>query len=345
MAWRWPDMGSAADEIMFRGVVGQTEDELSQDRHTVTVTCHDVLAQLARRYLIGASPVTYTNTSQDQIVTNLVAAAQPGGAYANTSYLPVFVFGLTPTKQARAFPDPTLLRTRTYMGGQSVGGAIDDLARVSGGFDYSVQTQADGRDFLDIWYPNQGIARVDPQLVYGDTVSALTRSVNSADYGNYWRVTGNNGQSDPMQPQYIGEATTVDATDATSGIGLWQLTDDASDVTIVQTLIDKAQGDALVSGQLVPAYTLTLRPGFYKRGGRYSDLPATGPSFEIGDTVSLVVQSGRLNVNTTVRVLGITYDIGDDGEENVSCDVGRPTRDLADLLITQQRSIQALNRR
>ena len=44
----------------------------------------------------------------------------------------------------------------------------------------------------------------------------------------------------------------------------------------------------------------------------------------MGDVVPLIVQSGRLNVNTNVRVVGITYAIGDDGQEDVTLTVGRP---------------------
>ena len=45
----------------------------------------------------------------------------------------------------------------------------------------------------------------------------------------------------------------------------------------------------------------------------------------MGDIVPLVIQTGRLNVNTTIRVLGIAYDIGDDGQEDVDLD-RRPSR-------------------
>ena len=94
-----------------------------------------------------------------------------------------------------------------------------------------------------------------------------------------------------------------------------------------------------MNGQLVPAYTLTLRPGtFTAINNAFGD-------FRMGDTLPLVIQSGRLNVSTNVRILGITFDIGDDGDENVELTVGRPTRNLADLLWEQQQAIQALNRR
>ena len=40
VAWRYPESGGPGS-VFFRGAVAQTEDEVSADRHTVTVTCHD----------------------------------------------------------------------------------------------------------------------------------------------------------------------------------------------------------------------------------------------------------------------------------------------------------------
>jgi hypothetical protein len=65
----------------------------------------------------------------------------------------------------------------------------------------------------------------------------------------------------------------------------------------------------------------------------------------MGDVVPLVVRSGRLNVNTNVRVLGITYTIGDDGQEDVALTVGQPGRSLVQLLQQSQHDVNALARR
>ena len=65
----------------------------------------------------------------------------------------------------------------------------------------------------------------------------------------------------------------------------------------------------------------------------------------MGDTVPLIIQSGRINVNSNVRVLGITFDVGDDGEEDISLTVGRPDITFSDLLIGPVRDVNALSRR
>jgi hypothetical protein len=232
------------------------------------------------------------------------------------------------------------LRDRNYTGNTEIGQSIDELARVINGFDYDVWPRSDlnGMDWLRVFYPAQGITRTNTALVYGSTVSSVTRTVNSADYANYWRILGNNGSSDPNAAQLYGEAWNADATGVAGPypVGLWQSVDNAADVTIQQTLTDKANGNLAVSGLLVPGYTLGLRPGFYAYG-----------LFNMGDTVPLIIQSGRLNVNTAVRVLGISYAVGDDGDENVSVTVGRPPVLPADLfgVAAAQQDINALVRR
>jgi hypothetical protein len=65
----------------------------------------------------------------------------------------------------------------------------------------------------------------------------------------------------------------------------------------------------------------------------------------MGDTVTLRVQSGRLNVNTQVRVVGITYDISDDGAEDIQLVVGQPAVSFLKTLTPLRRDINALARR
>ena len=69
VATRW-DEASGADVIVFRGIVAQTEDQLSEQAHTVTVTAHSYLKMLERRLLTG--PWDSRQVDQDDIVRDLV---------------------------------------------------------------------------------------------------------------------------------------------------------------------------------------------------------------------------------------------------------------------------------
>jgi hypothetical protein len=187
-------------------------------------------------------------------------------------------------------------------------------------------------DQLRLFFPQQGVVRTSPVLAYGSTVSRVQRQVTSADYSNYWRELGNNGTSDPTAAQLVAEATNYDANGAV--VGLWATPENAADVTLYATLNARAQGNLNRFGVLIPTYTLTLRPGFYYAG-----------ALNMGDTLPLVIMHGRLQVQSSVRVLGITYDIGDDGQEDVTLVVGRADTTLVDVLGGVAADVDALARR
>ena len=171
-------------------------------------------------------------------------------------------------------------------------------------------------------------------------VATVTRTVSSANYSNFWRVLGTQ-PSDQAAPQFYSERWNVDA--AGDVVGLWMGTDNASDVTIPSTLDEAAAGDLDRDGVLIPSYTLGLTPDTFALA---APLPLADPAhFTMGDTVPLVIQSGRLDVDTTVRVLGITYDINDDGDEAVSVVVGRPVTTQPSSRRATAADVDALARR
>src|SRR5215471_7614280 len=139
------------------------------------------------------------------------------------------------------------------------------------------------------------------------TVAKVQRQMSSADYSNYWRTIGNSAGS---STQLSGEAWTADATASAPGsVGLYMTGDQVSDVKDTTWLQHQTQGKLNIYGTVQPTYTLTLVPQKWPdiAGGFYN----VGP-FNIGDTLPLIIQSGRLNVNTSVRIMGINYMVGDD---------------------------------
>jgi len=339
MAWRW-DPEDGTEHLMFRGVVSATEDTISEQAHTVNVTATDYFGMLLRRYLNPAADLVYTQTDQDTIVADLRTRGTTGQApaagtpsFAPGSFLPLDVVRVNSDGSARAALSGQL-RDRTYTGGSVIGSLISDLSAVINGFDFDIQPAADvaGIDHLRVWFPSRGVSRTDLALVYGSTVSALTRSVASSEYSNYIRVLGDNGGT---PPQMIAEAWNADANDVGRiPVGLWAAADSQSDVKVAATLKQKADGDLALQGVLVPSYSLTLRPGWYRPG-----FPA------IGDTVPLVVKSGRLDVSATVRVIGLNYSISDDATEDVEVAVARPALTLTALFTKTRRDVDALARR
>jgi hypothetical protein len=320
MAWR--SEAGADPVLMFRGVVAQSQDTISEQSYTINFTCHDYLALVNRRFLTAAAPLVFTGWDQDDLVANLMGYAS-GGCTASDG-TPLAPGSVLPLDTVRAHPDGTLRaqpsgipRDRTYPGQTSIGQAITDLGACIGAspgttaYDVDVAPAADrdGTDHLRVFYPAQGTARPDLVLAYGSSVSNVSRSVNSTDYANYRRVIGSTPSTEGA-PQMYAERWNSAAYDATQGVGLWMSGDNASDVSIQSTLQEKADGELAASGVLVPSYTLGIRPGWWRPGA-----PA------MGDTVPLVIRKGRLDESTTVRVLGTNYVIGDDGTEDVEVTV------------------------
>jgi hypothetical protein len=347
---RW-DEQSGQDVCIFRGIVDHTEDQLSADVHVVNVTCHDYLSMLQRGRIL-TSLLTYTQIDQDNIVSDFVqksvAVVSSGGAYSTggnnpvdfrpACYLPMHFAMVASDGSARQALSGRL-RDRSYPASTQIGQALDDLAKVIGGFDYDLlPAQAnETEDTLRVFYPSQGIVRSGVVLMYGSTVSEVTRTVSSEQYANYERVLGNNNSTDSAAPQLFAEAWNDAAVDVAVDpkVGLFMFGDNASDVNQATTLYEKAQGDiAHTTGVLVPSYTLTLEPTFYKWGRP-----------NMGDICPLIILSGRLNVNTTVRVVGIEYDIGDDDYEDVKLTVGRPGLRLVEMFTKADRDVDALSRR
>jgi hypothetical protein len=340
--WRWDDR-VGVEFIAFRGVVAQTEDVISEQVHTLNVTCHDYISMFMRRYF--PRPQNYTNVNQDTLTQYLLALASDqmttgsGTTLYPGSFLPLNIFFRNPDGSGRAAGQGVQLRTRNYAAGASIGQMFDELAHVQGGFDYGLSYVAgnstDGRDILNIYFPQQGVTRTDVVLEYGGAVAGLTRSVNSADYANYQRLIGNNGSSDPSAAQLYSEAWTSDANNVgTVPVGLWPNVANAADVSDQATLDQQVQGALNLSSVLVPSYSLTLTPGVYYR-----------TMVNMGDTVPLVVKSGRLNVNTGVRVVGMTFEVSDDDTETVGLTVGRPLTTIRDMLTAAAADINALARR
>ena len=347
VVWRTDDRPGAKEVMYGRFIVAQSEDVLTAESHSVVFTCHDYFAMLNRRYL--TKPVTYTGQAQNAIVIWLLQLATTGLTSADGlksfmpgSYLPLRGSVTAPDGGPGANGPP---RDRTYTAQSSIGQLITDLAAVIGNtpagtaFDFDVRTLggvpfAPTFDTLRIFNGGQGVTNDDAVLEYGGNVAGLTRSANTQDYSNFVRLVGQATGGQDVPPIY-SEAWDDDANDVgITPVGVWQEAGNASDVSIQATLDQQAAGRLNASAVLIPSYSLTLRPGTYREGW-----------VNMGDTVPLVVRSGRLDVLSSVRVVGTAFDISEDGPEVVTLTVGRPPTSLVDLLQAGAADVDALARR
>jgi microcystin-dependent protein len=342
-AWRW-DEWAGVDRCMFRGVVTQSLDQLTENVHTVNFVAFDYAKVLERRLLTNS--YSATNIDQDDIVDQLLERAKivrssSGALFYPGSYLPLDLRPVGPSGLLR--PPTGVGRDRAYPAQANIAELINNLANVIGGFDWDVLpapvagTQADQ---LRIFWPYQGVVR-DTPLVYGPTVAALTRSINASSYANYWRTVGYQMGETSDEPQLFGEVWNPDVNDPSRiPIGTWMGGDNAPDVTEQDTVDQKAAGQLDRYGGLdrdghpTGAWTVRLRPGAYGYGRA-----------DIGDVVPLIVQSGRLDLQTEIRILGMSFAVGPDGEEDVELEVGRPAPGLFAMLTRADADVDAVVRR
>jgi hypothetical protein len=350
IVWRW-DENSGADIPMFRGMVDASEDQIDEQSHTVTFTCHDYLAMLSRR-MITWSMESVQTFDQDNMAFQFLDYANrrcesTDGTTVFTAgrYIPLLMEYVNPNGSNRgSAPSTGINRTHADQGNQVCLTELDALAKLTNGFDYDVKplcmTTDRGIevtvgsatcDALRVFFPQQGVTNSSAEFAYGSSVSKVQRQVTAADYTNYWRTIGNN-QSATVAPQNYGENWNSDANSTT--VGTFMSGDQASSTTDNPWLGAVAAGRIGLYGTLVPTYVLTLTPGWYTSG-----------RFAMGDTVPVIINSGRLGVTNTQRVLGITYNIGDDGQEDVEVVVGRATTTLGGMMRAQDHNINALARR
>jgi hypothetical protein len=324
-------------ECWFRGPIGRSEDTISETVHTVNVAASDYRAMLGRRIMNG--PTNYMQQDQALIFQGFV------GNLLSSSFGP-FTLGLL--WRGVYNPDGTylgattgVLRDRSYTGAEKTLDMLDNLSQVINGFDWGIEpydptNTADPLPYpsgsLYLWYPQRGIVR-SFVAEYGATVSNLTRTVNSTDFANWVRNDGqNNADGTPMFANSLGDAVTNPQLHPE---GVWQEGISHSDVNQQATLQQQADGELARTSILQPSYTLSLVPGAW----------LTKSDCWLGDSIELRVVSGRLAVDTTIRILQVDIDIDDNGVERVALTVGRPAVSLSTVIGDQQARLDALSRR
>jgi microcystin-dependent protein len=269
---------------LFRGRVGTSSDTLTADTHTVAFSAVDYRGMLDRRILWSDSPLSFRSVDQGQIAWAMIA---------DTQRRPGGNFGIV----QGAGTVTGVARDRDYTPGQKIGEAIAQLGEVIGGFDWEI----DANLAFNVFYPQRGQATGIP-LVYGQQISGATRQVTSTNFNTALRYQG-----DPAA------TTAVEIADASFGpAGRWEAAVGNPDLKLQTSVLSTAQGDLAVSDQLVPNYQVDLLEGWWQPGNLW-----------LGDTVSLYIRSGRLDVEgAAFRVAGINIGYSDDGGETITVDLG-----------------------
>jgi hypothetical protein len=276
-------------QLLHRGRVGTTSDDVNTDSHTTTVNAPDYRALLDRRHLYDGDKLSYVQEDQAAIAWQLIQATQ-GKTGGN--------LGITRgSGQTTGF-----LRDRLYTAGISTAEAITQLADLDGGFDWEIDPQLR----LNLFNPQRG-RDTDVVLEFGGAVASFSRAVLPAEYGNAVRAIAG---TDPRAPE------TREAADlATRPGGRIEIERGFPDILEQSTLAARADYLLADAQVLRPSYTLTLAPGRYP-----------GPqALWVGDSCIVAIRSGRLSEHDRQRVMEISFEPGADGDETVRVTVGRST--------------------
>jgi hypothetical protein len=292
---------STGTTILDRCRVGQTRDDVGETEHRVEVTCLDYRAVLARRRLYSDATLTYTAVDQAEIAWSMINYTQ-GKAGGNLGISKGWV-GTSPTGQPR---------DRTYEAGDSIGERIQELSEVIDGYDWDITPTSASALRLDVWSPERGSDR-GVVLIHGGLAAQVQREVNPSDYANALRYTG---ASDPATTPDESEATDLAQPDVFPQ-GRWDAA--FGDDGLTQDGLDDRAAWQLAQSQVVtPVYTVRLTRGSWD-----------GPDhIWLGDTVRLVVRSGRLAVDAALRVHEVEIALDGDGGENITLTLGGPRPDF-----------------
>lgn len=308
-----PDSGGTTRELERCRVAGP-QDTGNPDTHGLTISGLDYAAVLKGRQLLSSSTLTYTGVDQAQIAWSLIAETQARAG------------GDLGIAKGWASSTPTgLINTRTFAPGDNIGDKITELSQTVPGYDWAiVPTSASGLA-MQLWYPQRGIAR-GAVLEYGGAVTDFSRSFDPSTYGNCLRYTGADGLT----------AVELEVPDmATRAEGRWERVFGDTTLLTQGALQDRAEWQLAQLLAAGPTYTLTLQRGVWE-----------GPDqMWLGDPVQLLINSGRLAVNTSLRIYELAFDIDDDGGEAVQVTLGGPRPDYRKRPALVDQRLTTLERR
>jgi hypothetical protein len=305
---------------LFRGRIGPTGDVVDETSHTVTVRALDYRAVLARRMLWSNSQLAWAGADQAAIAWGLVQQTQirPGGPLG-------IVRGLGQTTG--------IMRDRTYEAGDSIGDKIQELSEVVDAFDWDVTPTSSWQLDLDLWHPQRGEDRSVVLQHGGALVASVSRDIDPAEYANAVRGSGSAPEGGGAEPPPV-EREAADIASRTEG--RWDRATGHTGITTTPALVDRTDWQLAESEVIQPSYTVKLRRGAWRGPGH----------IWLGDTVRLIVMSGRLRVDARLRVQEFDITPSDDAEdEDVALTVGAPKRDYRRRATALERRLADLERR
>lgn len=284
----------------LRGRMGASSDNVAPSGEPAQLTATDYRSILGRR--IDYVGPTFTLVDQARIAWELIEAAQAlDGGY----------LGITPGVgwNGSAF-DTGVSRTITNLAaGAYVADEINMLAALDAGFEWEI----DANLKFNVWSPQRGSNQSGAAILeYGGTVVSFQRTYDPTKFANAVRFSGDGaaGVSSVEATNLPGPGSNP----AVPAVGTPGRIDIAvSDSTIIDPSLValRAQYELSQDENTPSGYQMILRSGWWSPEVCW-----------IGDTVQLVLKSGRINEISQQRITQVEVDPGDDGGEVVTITTG-----------------------
>lgn len=268
------------DEKLYRGRVGPENDTIDQNRHLCQFTFTDYRGMLFYR-VTGDTGAAYDDEADGAIALDLVTTSQAraGGDWGVTA-------GVGTTTGTH--------REKTIDPGKPVDQSIGELANLDGGFEWEIDADL----ALNLWHPQRG-ADNGVVLDFRGLVSKIARQLDPKKFANAGVVSGSQG----LTPVAFETADV-----GTDPRGRWETSAGYPTITEQSTLDARGPWLRDQTSTLRPTYSVTLKRDAW--GGR--------AHIWLGDTVTLAIDSGRLQVNDPFRVIELSAQPGDSGSETIT---------------------------
>jgi hypothetical protein len=276
--------------LIWAGVIWEIEESATNDEGFVNIQCVEIFHILSEKRYTSNS---YTATDAGQIAWGLINTTEglTGGD-----------LGIT-----QGTIEATQNRDRTYFD-EKIGEKIIQLTEVINGFDFVI-TPSIKINTLGIFnvYSKRGSTLNSFRLEYGaglkNNIQSWSRKRTVSDMFNSIVVEGE-GYGDIAL-----KATTTDSS-LINAVGLLEGRKQEKSINQQTTLNQKADEYIRVHKTEQPIYDLTFN-------NAYDDFGL----YDVGDIVTVKIQTGYVNINANMRIYGIDVRVSDGGEEQIKLTV------------------------
>lgn len=312
--------------VHFGGLLWTTEADASGSTPQLTIggqgffdyyrsEQRKIRSRLGMTYATGdnASEITFTGVDQFRIVDDLLDHAAVWAGAANVGYTAINFHGPAGSGLSG------ITRDRTYWAyeGKPIGEAIEQLAAVERGFDFSESWAISGSVFtrsLELWYPRRG-NRQGRVFEVGKNVVLMRESLDASQLATRALNYGS-GEADAM----LTSEAIASANEYPAGpYPLVETTKHYRDVSEQDTLDDHAERDLRAASFIGQSITVDVVEG----------IDTTIETISEGDTVRLIADDGYLQVDDYMRVLTKRVQIDSNGFPKMNMTLANEAATLA----------------